>query len=514
MAGGVALVAGCSILDRPDALVATWSEGLMYDTLDRGRYTITTVGHPVPGPVLTATSNGGGTLACGGTIGLAEPCAGDMLQAWKPVCEPTPWECCSGEASKYRVESGTPGGLVVNPDYSLTATAAGAYTVRCRAGGVSTSYEVVVDPITDRLAFNREDQSAVVGERITASSLSWRTERGALVPLTAEQRARVTFTATGGGWTPWTPDLGAPADSASAKGGRVARGAQGARGARRIVGKGRPVEDPEQAAQRITMPIPVPAGAAAPGEPAPGPVASADGATVSATAAGGAPDAAAAMAPDVADAAEAADEGATDDGSGLAVPPPPPSPLVAPTTDDSDEPAYVVESCGPITLTATLGDKTAQILLTAGPRDGTCPVATPTGGPVVTGILTLEEIETVVAEGMNDVLRCYSDGRVADPNLAGSILIEFTIGEDGLPKSALGRSSTLKSLDTEICIRSAFLHMVFPLPTSPEVTVVKYPLKFTPDMALPPRPKRRVGPPRPKAPAATPAAAPAAPAAP
>jgi metallo-beta-lactamase class B len=125
------------------------------------------------------------------------------------------------------------------------------------------------------------------------------------------------------------------------------------------------------------------------------------------------------------------------------------------------------------------------------------PVAAPTsmfghdsalapGTPVI-GILDKEIIRRIIRSHIDEVRDCYELQLPKKPDLAGRIMVDFTIAASGDVVAAKPQSSTLGSPPLEQCIVAAVRTWQFPKPLGGGIVMVSYPFVLTPDpLPLPP----------------------------
>lgn len=102
-----------------------------------------------------------------------------------------------------------------------------------------------------------------------------------------------------------------------------------------------------------------------------------------------------------------------------------------------------------------------------------------TEAPEVDGSLDSGAVARVVQSRMRMVQDCYNRELKRDPNLAGKIEIEFTIGEDGSITDARVSSNQMGSDAVATCIVGRIRRWRFPKPDGGSVTV-NFPFIFTP----------------------------------
>jgi hypothetical protein len=93
--------------------------------------------------------------------------------------------------------------------------------------------------------------------------------------------------------------------------------------------------------------------------------------------------------------------------------------------------------------------------------------------------LTLEEIMRVVNARKNILRACYQQELNRQPSLAGTLIVAFQIGGDGIVKSAkVNSASSLRNAAVESCVTRNIMHLKFPAKGG--LSNVKIPLKFDP----------------------------------
>ena len=100
--------------------------------------------------------------------------------------------------------------------------------------------------------------------------------------------------------------------------------------------------------------------------------------------------------------------------------------------------------------------------------------------PTSTGTIDVKKVnETIQNQYMGRIRLCYATGLEQNPNLAGDVVIKFTIGLEGKVIAADVASSTLPDANAVECIRRRFLIMEFTTPSGGPVTI-NYRLSFKP----------------------------------
>ncbi len=79
-----------------------------------------------------------------------------------------------------------------------------------------------------------------------------------------------------------------------------------------------------------------------------------------------------------------------------------------------------------------------------------------------------------IRKNMRDVEHCYGRVALKDPSIAGRIIVQWTVGKDGLPTATALLKDTLKDKSVGRCIRSKARKWRFPKPSG-GVQVVTYP---------------------------------------
>ena len=100
--------------------------------------------------------------------------------------------------------------------------------------------------------------------------------------------------------------------------------------------------------------------------------------------------------------------------------------------------------------------------------------------PRTKGPLGKEVIRKVVRANLNDVRRCYNQGLVRDPELAGRVTVQFTISPTGKVPVTVLAESTISDRDVANCIVNAVKRWEFPKPEGGENVVVTYPFVLQP----------------------------------
>jgi len=114
--------------------------------------------------------------------------------------------------------------------------------------------------------------------------------------------------------------------------------------------------------------------------------------------------------------------------------------------------------------------------------DGGAPPSAPKlreGAVTVTGALPPEVVRRIVRQNFGRFRLCYENGLRKNPNLAGNLLVSFTIDAAGAVSRASDGGSTLADPAVVTCVVRAFGALSFPQPVSGSVTV-GYPITLLP----------------------------------
>lgn len=101
------------------------------------------------------------------------------------------------------------------------------------------------------------------------------------------------------------------------------------------------------------------------------------------------------------------------------------------------------------------------------------------GNPEITGALDKEIIQRVIRSHRQEIKYCYEQELIKNKNLAGKVIIQFTISSTGSVAAAVKKSSTLNNANVENCISTKIRRWVFPEPKGGGIVRVSYPFVFT-----------------------------------
>ncbi len=89
--------------------------------------------------------------------------------------------------------------------------------------------------------------------------------------------------------------------------------------------------------------------------------------------------------------------------------------------------------------------------------------------------------EETVQGNMDDVLDCYTQAAAENPELAGKVIVAFTIAADGSVESAtIDESSTLNDEAMNTCLDGKFRAWSFAKPPSGESMTLSFPFSLAP----------------------------------
>jgi hypothetical protein len=117
-------------------------------------------------------------------------------------------------------------------------------------------------------------------------------------------------------------------------------------------------------------------------------------------------------------------------------------------------------------------------------NDTTLPRIRIAGGMMVTDGLPPDVIKRIARQQFGRFRVAYNAGLRKDPKLAGSVVVQFTIGRDGSVLSASDHGSSLPDAAVVHDVVGAFMTMAFPTPADGPV-VVTFPIDFTPSPSPP-----------------------------
>ncbi len=90
-----------------------------------------------------------------------------------------------------------------------------------------------------------------------------------------------------------------------------------------------------------------------------------------------------------------------------------------------------------------------------------------------------EVVQRIVRQSFGRFRLCYENGLRNDPNLAGKVVVDFTIGKDGSVSGVSG-GGDLPDKGVVSCVTKAFHGLSFPQPEGVSSVAVKYPIAFAP----------------------------------
>ncbi len=100
--------------------------------------------------------------------------------------------------------------------------------------------------------------------------------------------------------------------------------------------------------------------------------------------------------------------------------------------------------------------------------------------PIILGALDKTVIDRVIKQHLAQLRYCYQRELTKHPDLAGKVVIKFTIAADGTVSSAAIKQTTLNNETVEACLVARFMRMTFDAPAGGGIVIVSYPLIFKP----------------------------------
>lgn len=98
----------------------------------------------------------------------------------------------------------------------------------------------------------------------------------------------------------------------------------------------------------------------------------------------------------------------------------------------------------------------------------------------VEGGLDKAIIRRVVRAHIGEIRYCYNQGLSEDPELAGRVVVQMTIGSDGKVAEATVASTDIEETEVPQCIAEAAARWRFPKPPGAKNAVVTYPFVLEP----------------------------------
>jgi len=92
--------------------------------------------------------------------------------------------------------------------------------------------------------------------------------------------------------------------------------------------------------------------------------------------------------------------------------------------------------------------------------------------------LTKEEVAKVIHSHMNEIRYCYESAILADPSLAGKVLVDFKIGAQGSVGTAAAAENTMNNTQVGGCLVGKLKNWKFPQPRGGVQVAVSYPFIF------------------------------------
>lgn len=98
----------------------------------------------------------------------------------------------------------------------------------------------------------------------------------------------------------------------------------------------------------------------------------------------------------------------------------------------------------------------------------------------IDGSLDKEIVRRIVRAHIDEIRYCYNEGLTEDPELAGRVVIQLTLGEDGRASESKVASSDLSNDAVEECMANAMARWPFPAPKDGQKVVLSYPFVLEP----------------------------------
>ncbi len=92
--------------------------------------------------------------------------------------------------------------------------------------------------------------------------------------------------------------------------------------------------------------------------------------------------------------------------------------------------------------------------------------------------LTKEEVAKVIHSHMNEIRYCYESAILADPSLAGKVVVDFKIGAQGVVGAAQTAENTMNNTQVGGCLVGKLKNWKFPQPRGGVQVAVSYPFIF------------------------------------
>ena len=104
-------------------------------------------------------------------------------------------------------------------------------------------------------------------------------------------------------------------------------------------------------------------------------------------------------------------------------------------------------------------------------------------GAKVDGSVDKEIIRRIIRRHINEAKWCYEQELAKKPDLAGRIMVQFTIAASGQVIASVLQNSTMQNDRVESCTVEAVRRWQFPKPIGGGIVIVSYPFVFTPTAA-------------------------------
>ncbi|MEM6291678.1 MAG: AgmX/PglI C-terminal domain-containing protein [Myxococcota bacterium] len=89
-------------------------------------------------------------------------------------------------------------------------------------------------------------------------------------------------------------------------------------------------------------------------------------------------------------------------------------------------------------------------------------------------------IRRIVRAHINEVRFCYNNALASDPDTAGRVSVQFTIGTEGIVTASDVADNTTGDVELGACVAKAAMRWHYPKPSDGESVVVTYPFVLAP----------------------------------
>lgn len=97
---------------------------------------------------------------------------------------------------------------------------------------------------------------------------------------------------------------------------------------------------------------------------------------------------------------------------------------------------------------------------------------------IVLGAIATADVVGAVSMHHSAINACFTARAAAQPDLAGKVLIKFSIGKDGKVLESSTASTSLRDEPTETCVNERVREVRFPALADGDKAIVRYPFTF------------------------------------